>query len=157
MKKGLFIIIAASLLTMSSAFARHQMDNLVKHEQSEHAFKIGKKMYKNDFMGGHDGKFLKELDLSLEQKQQIKLLKQEMFLKIGVIFENTSGLKTYFNENSFNKEAFLKDKKEINDTLIDIRADYLDKIYNILTDVQKGRIYEVLDKTTNKWKRKYLR
>ncbi|MDR1284930.1 MAG: hypothetical protein LBJ88_01875 [Campylobacteraceae bacterium] len=150
MRKGLFILITASLLSVSGAFAKHQTDDLSRH--GKHAFKVGETICENGFIGGHGDKFLEKLDLSLEQKEQIKLLQKEMFLKIEAIFENTGGLKTYFDKNSFNKEAFLNDKKEINDTLVDIRADYLDKIYNILTDIQKEEIYEILGKIENrKW------
>ncbi|MDR0408454.1 MAG: Spy/CpxP family protein refolding chaperone [Campylobacteraceae bacterium] len=152
MKKGLFILVAVSLFAASGAFARHHADGL-KYERNKQMFEADGRLHTDDFINKHDGSFLKKLDLGSEQKEQIKLLRTDMFLKMKAVFENANGLKTYFSENSFNKEAFLNDKKEINDALVSIRADYFDKVYNILTAEQRGKMHETLDKIENKWRK----
>jgi Spy/CpxP family protein refolding chaperone len=150
MKKSLFAIMTIGLFLVSSISAKHQMDDFAKFEQGKHEFKAEKRVNKHGFTSIYSDKFLKGLDLNSEQKQQIDLLQQETFAKTKAIFESASKLKSHFSENSFNKEAFLRDEKELSDTLINIRADYLSKVHDILTGEQKRKMLEILDGVKNK-------
>jgi Spy/CpxP family protein refolding chaperone len=141
MKKSLLALMTVGLLVESGIAIEHKEDLTEKHNKCG-TFHV--QNHDSDPLSGNGDRFLKKLDLSSEQKEQIRLLKKEMLLKIKSSFENRNEFESYFDTNSFNKEAFLRDKGEEYDALINIRADYLDKFYNILTNEQKGKISEIL-------------
>jgi Spy/CpxP family protein refolding chaperone len=105
--------------------------------------------------GAHSMKlsFLRELDLTASQKERINSFKEEMFSKMETTFNNISETKAYFGENSFNKSAFTEDKKAVANAMVDIRADYIEKIYSVLTDDQKRRIPDIISKKYEKNKK----
>jgi Spy/CpxP family protein refolding chaperone len=154
MRKSLLALTAVGILTLSGVAAQNGVnDGMVGqgHKNMTIKDRSDKVRIDNDMMAHHDKmSFFDKLDLSDGQKQQINTYKDEMSVQMKAVFDNISETKGYFRENTFDKGAFLKDKKELSNTMIEIRANYLEKAYSVLTDEQKGKISEVFDKKTKK-------
>ncbi|MDR3346316.1 MAG: Spy/CpxP family protein refolding chaperone [Campylobacteraceae bacterium] len=158
MRKSLLVLTAVSILTLSGAIAANISggnQQVAEHNHKQAGVKgRGDKVRDNNDTINHHGRhhthmsFLYKLNLSLEQKQQVDVYKNEASVQAKSIFNNENKTKNYFSENYFNKEAFLKDKKETSSARAEIRANYIEKVYSILSDEQKKQIPDLFAKKT---------
>jgi len=131
--------------------------------------------HKGGPFGEHRGgmfKVMKQLDLTSEQKDQMKVLKQErkdhMQTKMKEMKENRKSmmvgmkpdLSTFMTANNFDKEAF---KKQMNNkfeakrqmmesrksVMLEKRAEGMEKMFNILTPEQRIKWIELSKKQKN--------
>jgi len=126
--------------------------------------------------GAHkDGmrKIMKQLDLSSEQREQMKTLRESrknvMKAKRKEFRENRKAMRqqmqpdmsTFMTANTFNKEAFKQEMKSKHEdrrvkrekrqeTRLDSRADSMEKMFNILTPEQRIKWIELSKQQTNR-------
>ena len=115
---------------------------------------------------------MKQLDLSAEQNDQLKTLRESrkdmMQAKRKEFKENRKAMRgqmkpdmsTFMTANSFDKEAFKQEMKKKHDakrairesrkaSMLDSRADNMEKMFNILTPEQRIKWIELFKKQKN--------
>ncbi len=92
-------------------------------------------------------KIFQSLDLSDDQKEQLNDLRKEMRETMKSLRDPQKAkeeLLGYFSEEGFDKDGFVNKVSEKFDEKIKIRADYIEKMYNILTPDQRKELIEGL-------------
>ena len=92
-------------------------------------------------------KVFQSLDLSSDQKEQLMTLRKEMQETMKSLRDPQKAkeeLLGYFSEEGFDKDGFVNKVSEKFDEKIKIRADYIEKMYNILTPEQRKDLIEGL-------------
>jgi Spy/CpxP family protein refolding chaperone len=160
MKKSLLVLTAAGVLTLNGVFAQDTAGSGYKHDGKQMMVKDRSDKVRIDngdkadrHIDHQDIPFLLELDLTNEQKEQINTYQKELFAKIKTIFDNKDKV-NYFGATSFDKEAFLSSQKERSNLMIELKADYLEKVYEILTVEQKSKIPEIFATKNEKIRKK---
>merc|ERR1711879_298159 len=98
------------------------------------------KMMKKAHKKGQHGPMalLKKLNLTPEQKQEIRTIKQEMMKK-----KVTPDVA--FTKTSFDKAKFIEIMKQKRDNMIESKAEMMDRVYKILTPQQKEQFKVLMD------------
>jgi len=137
----------AGLLT-TSLYANCNMnknsETNYKNYEKSHSMKSSHKMQKSMPIF----KVLKNLNLSLEQKTQIK----EIMMNNR---KNIKSLNTLFSENSFNKDEFIKRMSEKRENMIKSKADMIEKVYAVLDKKQKEQFKVLIDIQSEKMKKRF--
>ncbi|MFV0481226.1 MAG: Spy/CpxP family protein refolding chaperone [Campylobacteraceae bacterium] len=110
--------------------------------------KGGKMMHDGFGKGGHDFMFLDGVNLTPEQRYKISILKDEMKLELKKArgTEWFAGIKKHFSESKFDKSGFINTHKAQSNKAIEIRADFMEKVYNELSADQKKIVLENMNK-----------
>ncbi|NLC28540.1 MAG: hypothetical protein GX780_07185 [Campylobacteraceae bacterium] len=81
-----------------------------------------------------------QLNLTPEQAHEIQILKAEMRLeRLKSTDLNSRPMLKAFGEKSFSKDAFIKASSEQSRARAEIKATYMEKLYNILTPEQRNQ------------------
>jgi len=151
MKKKILVSLGAAALLVSSLYASQPKS--CGEENNSCAKKCMKEKKSHQKCGamhkGNTKKFrsqkenpiaaIMQLDLSSEQKTKIEAIFQEK--------KNTAPkISTAFSKNSFNKDTYIKMKKEHRELRLQKEAEVVEKIYATLTPTQKERLKQELDK-----------
>ena len=84
-----------------------------------------------------------KLNLTSEQRYQFSILRDEMRLEMKKQMHNTRKMRqmgTFFKGDSFDKDAFKKQMEKRHEKMLDLRANYMDKAFKILTKEQKAQL-----------------
>lgn len=155
MKKGIAVVlVAAGLLTtglLAQGFMSGNCGNGMNYGKMGMHNNMGMRggnnmngrhmnMNQNSYRFG----FLNNVNLTNDQIDEISLLQNEMrgeMIKLNNA-QNRGNFEKYFNEKSFDKNSMLKDRKNFSNEAFDIKAKYMEKIYNTLTPEQKKAVAE---------------
>ena len=86
--------------------------------------------------------FLDKLNLSDEQRHQFSVLHQEMKLEMAKLRDPKmmTKMQELMTAESFDKKAFIKLTNEHHDKMVALRADHMEKVFNILTKEQRSEL-----------------
>ncbi|HHH18959.1 MAG TPA: hypothetical protein ENK86_00385, partial [Campylobacterales bacterium] len=117
-----------------------------KGEKGKH----GKHFGKHHKRGGHFAKIMKQLDLTDEQKKQLKALRDEKRedrkAKREVMKgERSAVLANALTAEGFNKAQFIQDATAKAQTKIAQRAEDMEKMFAVLTPKQRTKFVELLN------------
>lgn len=153
--KQVAIIALASSIAATGAFAwggsgKGNCDNSGwNQDKRQMMMKKGGKGMQRGMKRGGGMMFLRGLDLTADQRHEISILKDEMRLEMKKNMSPTDrkdNVKEVFTADGFNKDAFLKNSKERYDERTSLKANYMEKIYNILTPEQRKQVIDNIDK-----------
>jgi len=145
MSKNFLIAVGLSVVLAIPMFATDTKDAKQSFPLHQHCY-MGKEnhMQREGFLSD-----IKRLKLSDDQRKQVRLIIQDHM-------KNMPRPSDAFTENSFDKAMYIKIEQEKRDNRIAMRADMIEKIYNVLNDTQKKELKVMLDKHKNRhWERKY--
>jgi len=94
-------------------------------------------------MGYRGMHMFSKLNLTSEQRYQFSILRDEMRLEMKKQMHNTRKMRqmgTFFKGDSFDKDAFKKQMEKRHEKMLDLRANYMDKAFKILTKEQKAQL-----------------
>ncbi len=106
-------------------------------------FSTKHKMMKNHYGMKHKSsmnilRYFKKLDLTSKQKEEIKTIVQNSFKK-------QKKINTVFSKTSFNKDEFIKQAMNKKENMIKLRANTIEKAYDVLSKKQKEQFKVLLD------------
>ena len=138
MSRKSLIAVGLSIVLVMPMFASDTKEMKQPFSSQQHC-----KMTKENHMHG-DGLFfdLKRLKLSDDQKKQVRLIIKEQM-------KNMPNPNDAFTDNSFDKAMYIKLEQQKRDSMIESKADMMEKVYNILNDTQKKELKEILEKHKN--------
>lgn len=99
------------------------------------------KMYAKKMQMHGSMKFMqmfKRLNLNNDQKMQIREI-------IAKSMQKKESMFSAFSQDSFDKEKFIKQASQKRENMIKLRADTLEKAYNVLTKKQKSQLRVLMD------------
>ena len=130
MKKSILSLTLLSALAVSALNAQSVVDNAPLHRPH----KIGR--------------ILHQLDLTDMQQQQLGELRSELREKrIAMRSTHTRpNVGDYFRSNSFDKNGFIRDMTSHFQQRIETRADFLERVYQILDARQREMFVQMLTK-----------
>ncbi len=136
MKKKVLVATGLATLLAVGLYASSNCDK-GKHGWSNHGG--FHKAYKHQRK--HRGELMstfKKLNLTKEQKKQIWQIKKDMM-------KNCPSINMAFTKDSFDKAKFIEIMKQKRDSKITNRAEFIEKVYNVLTKKQKEQFKTLLD------------
>jgi len=151
-KLTLSLLAVSTLFLATNSFADDANYEYKKYKNAHHkGEKCGSseyKKYKNCDRGsknhhkGHKGRFIigavYSLDLSKEQEAKIDTFMKEYQEKRKTRYE-------LFNDDGFNKEAYIKMRMNKEENMIKAKANLIESIYSILTKEQKTKLKEEME------------
>lgn len=89
--------------------------------------------------------YLRGVNLSAQQQNQVRAIRDEMRSQMAQLWQN-SGLpvESYLASGTFDKNAFIADRSALVTKTIELRATCFEKIYNLLTEEQKKQIADTI-------------
>lgn len=142
-------LVLAGLLS-TSVYASYGMDQNKNREMNskgnckQHMMKSSHKMKK----GMPIFKVLKELNLSKDQRVQVKAIMMDSK-------KNRKSLNTLFTKDSFNKDEFIKRMSEKRQNMIKSKADMIEKVYKVLDTKQKEQFKVLIDIQSEKMNKRF--
>lgn len=152
--KVLSIITLSTLLGMGALYAVDANDTQPEFKQGQHCKgdkgKHGKHFGKHHKRGGHFGKIMKELDLTDDQKAQLKALRTEKredrkAKREAMKGERNAVLANAITAKGFNKVQFIQDATAKAEAKIAQRAEDMEKMFAVLTAEQRTKFVELLN------------
>ena len=116
---------------MARGMARHHFAN------------NGTKHMRHSMMGYRGMRMFSKLNLTSEQRYQFSILRDEMRLEMKKQMHNAQPMGqmgTFFKGDNFDKDAFKNQMEKQYKKMLDLRADYMDKAFKILTKEQKAQL-----------------
>lgn len=87
-----------------------------------------------------------QLNLTPEQAREIQVLRAEMRLdRLKSMDMNSRPMLKAFSENGFDKDAFIAASSERSKVRAEIKATYMEKLYNILTPAQRVQWVKMME------------
>ena len=137
MKKISLIVASMLIVASSSLFAKPprdgKFDNEITHKCGN--FNKGHDIHKKH--GSFGGDTMKDLNLTSEQKHNMSILRDEMKLEMKKISKPDD-----FSNGKFDKNEYIKNSKEFYNKKVEIEANYIEKLYNLLTKEQQALFFE---------------
>jgi Spy/CpxP family protein refolding chaperone len=123
-------LLLAGIFVASSLFANSSTDNQNEIQQTKQVKKVKKRrINKRNFIS-----LVKHLDLTADQKTKIRGIVRKNRVK------NKNPLIISIKNGKFDKEIYIKTRKENSEKSIQKRAEIIEKIYSILTPEQKSKL-----------------
>lgn len=100
-------------------------------------------MQKGGMMGGRGGmQMLQSLNLTDDQRHKLAILQSEMKLEMTKLHDPKmmSKMQDFMTGESFNKKEFLKLTAENQAKMNTLKADHMEKIFNLLTKEQRAEL-----------------
>lgn len=100
-------------------------------------------MQKGGMMGGHGHmQMLQSLNLTDDQRHKLSILQSEMKLEMTKLQDPKmmSKMQDFMTGESFNKKEFLKLTSENQAKMNTLKADHMEKIFNLLTKEQRAEL-----------------
>ena len=127
MKTKLLVATALTVVLSTGLYAASNEQGMMKN---------GKHMMKKGQKGPMS--LLRQLNLTLDQKKQIRQIKQDLIKK--TVTPNVA-----FTSSSFDKAKFIQIMKDKRDNKIEKKAELMEKVYNVLTSKQKEQFKVLMD------------
>lgn len=144
-------VVIATLLSTTSLFAYGKNCDDSKCDMKQSKMCDSKKSNKRH---GDNSKFLmgllNTLDLTADQQSKIDALTQEFQKQRTQIFEA-------FSADGFDKQKYIDAHMNKRENMVKAQADFIEKVYAVLTDAQKKEVSEELKDFNNLRKSKVCR
>ncbi|MFY9105503.1 Spy/CpxP family protein refolding chaperone [Halarcobacter sp.] len=90
----------------------------------------------------NDMSIFPNINLSNEQKAKLSSLQQEMHNEMNTQMNNmnNSGMMSFITKNGFDKESFKKTMNDRHQTMMNLRANHMEKVLNVLTKEQLAQL-----------------
>lgn len=159
MKKNI-LVAAALIATLSTgAFAynqgncngqRMQQNNMQSKYMQKGMMNQGmqKGMMKKSMNKRRGMRMFAQLNLTNEQRYQLSILKDEMKLEMKKArgFKKQNRAMQFFSANGFDKAAFIKSANEKHAKRLELRANFMEKAFKILTKEQVAQLKTIAAK-----------
>lgn len=146
MKKTILSLAVASLIASSAfAFGGNCQGNM---QDGMMQGKGGMTQGMHGRGGGHEMHMISMLDLSNEQRHQLAILHSEMKLEMMKLHDpkNMKKMQDLMSGESFDKKAFIKMSNENHEKMTALKANHMEKVFNILTKEQRAELKTLMDK-----------
>jgi Spy/CpxP family protein refolding chaperone len=139
MKKNILVAVALVGTLATGAFAyNHTQGNC-----DDQTIQMQQKGMHKHMRHNKDGmRMFSQLNLTSEQKYQLSILKDEMRLQMKKSrgYSKQNKIMQFVSDNGFDKEAFKKAMSEDQSKQLELRADFMEKAFNILTKEQVTKL-----------------
>ena len=90
----------------------------------------------------NDMSIFPNINLSNEQKAKLSSLQQEMHNEMNTQMNNmnNSDMMSFITKNGFDKESFKKTMNDRHQTMMNLRANHMEKVLNVLTKEQLAQL-----------------
>jgi len=147
MKKTILSLAVVAAMA-SSAFAMGMGGNCQKDGQG--SMMQGKSMQQgmHGRSGGHEMRMLGMLNLTDEQRHKLAILHSEMKLEMTKLHDPKmkSKMQGALTGESFDKKEFIKTHNEMHEKILNLKADHMEKVFNLLTKEQRVELKTLMDK-----------
>lgn len=134
MKKSIIATTVAVSILATGAFAYNKSGCDMQGKQGTKKVKMMKKgMHGMSFV-----KFFKQLNLSEEQQTKLQKIMEDASKKRELMF-------SAFSADKFDKDKFIKQAMNKKENMVKLRADVLEKAYNVLDKKQKNQLRVLMD------------
>lgn len=97
--------------------------------------------------GMHSGygmgmQMFQNLNLTDDQRHKLSILQSEMKLEMAKLHDpkTMQKMQDMMSGDSFNKKDFIKQHNEIHDKMVALKADHMEKVFNLLTKEQRAEL-----------------
>jgi len=146
MKKTILSLAVVAAMA-SSAFAMGMGGNCQKDGQG--GMMQGKGMQQGMHgRGGHEMHMLGMLNLTDEQRHKLAILHSEMKLEMTKLHDPKmkSKMQGALTGESFDKKEFIKTHNEMHEKMLNLKANHMEKVFNLLTKEQRAELKTLMDK-----------
>ena len=145
MKKTILSLAVVAALA-SSAFAMGMGGNCQNGGQGGMMQGQGM-MQKGMHGGGHEMRMLSQLNLTDDQRHKLAILQSEMKLEMTKLHDPKMQAKMQgaLTGESFDKKEFIKTSNEMHEKMITLKANHMEKVFNLLTKEQRAELKKLMD------------
>lgn len=145
MKKTILSLAVVAALA-SSAFAMGMGGNCQNGGQGGMMQGQGM-MQKGMHGGGHEMRMLSQLNLTDDQRHKLAILQSEMKLEMTKLHDPKMQAKMQgaLIGESFDKKEFIKTSNEMHEKMITLKANHMEKVFNLLTKEQRAELKKLMD------------
>ena len=146
MKKTILSLAVVAALA-SSAFAMGMGGNCQNGGQGGMMQGQGM-MQKGMHGGGHEMRMLSQLTLTDDQRHKLAILQSEMKLEMTKLHDPKMQAKMQgaLTGESFDKKEFIKTSNDMHEKMITLKANHMEKVFNLLTKEQRAELKTLMDK-----------
>lgn len=104
-------------------------------------------MQKGMHGGGHEMRMLSQLNLTDDQRHKLAILQSEMKLEMTKLHDPKMQAKMQgaLIGESFDKKEFIKTSNEMHEKMITLKANHMEKVFNLLTKEQRAELKKLMD------------
>jgi len=98
--------------------------------------------------GGHEMRLLQQLNLTDDQRHKLAILQSEMKLEMTKMHDPKmkSKMQGALTGESFDKKEFIKTSNEMHAKMTELKANHMEKVFNLLTKEQRAELKTLMDK-----------
>ena len=98
--------------------------------------------------GGHEMRMLGMLNLTDDQRHKLAILQSEMKLEMTKMRDPKvkSKMQGALTGESFDKKEFIKTSNEMHAKMTELKANHMEKVFNLLTKEQRAELKTLMDK-----------
>lgn len=102
--------------------------------------------------GGHEMHMLQNLNLSDDQRHKLAILQSEMKLEMTKLHDPKmkNKMQGVLSGESFDKKEFIKTSNEMHEKMITLRANHMEKVFNLLTKEQRAELKTLMEQKPSK-------
>lgn len=104
-------------------------------------------MQKGMHGGGHEMRMLSQLNLTDDQRHKLAILHSEMKLEMTKLHDPKikNKMQGALTGESFDKKEFIKTSNEMHEKMITLKANHMEKVFNLLTKEQRAELKKLMD------------
>lgn len=108
----------------------------------------GKGMMQGMHGRGGGMQMLNQLSLSDDQRHKLAILQSEMKLEMTKLHDPKikNKMQTALTGESFDKKEFIKTSNEMHEKMIALKANHMEKVFNLLTKEQRAELKTLIEK-----------
>jgi periplasmic protein CpxP/Spy len=101
--------------------------------------------------GGHEMRLLQNLNLTDDQRHKLAILQSEMKLEMTKMRDPKvkSKMQGALTGESFDKKEFIKTSNEMHAKMTELKANHMEKVFNLLTKEQRAELKTLMDKRSS--------
>jgi len=148
MKKTILSLAVVAALT-SSAFAMGMGGNCQNGGQDGMMQGKGSSMQQGMHgRGGHEMRMLSQLNLTDDQRHKLAILQSEMKLEMTKLHDPKmkSKMQGALTGETFDKKEFIKNHNDMHEKMLNLKANHMEKVFNLLTKEQRAELKTLMDK-----------
>jgi len=147
MKKTILSLAVVAALA-SSAFAMGMGGNCQKDGQGSMQGQGMMQKGMHGRSGGHEMRMLGMLNLTDDQRHKLAILQSEMKLEMTKMRDPKvkSKMQGALTGESFDKKEFIKTSNEMHAKMTELKANHMEKVFNLLTKAQRAELKTLMDK-----------
>jgi periplasmic protein CpxP/Spy len=150
MKKTILSLAVVAALA-SGAFAMGMGGNCQKDGQDGMGGKGSSMQQGMHGRGGHEMRLLQNLNLTDDQRHKLAILQSEMKLEMTKMRDPKvkSKMQGALTGESFDKKEFIKTSNEMHAKMTELKANHMEKVFNLLTKEQRAELKTLMDKRSS--------